>query len=130
MKILIIEDDRELCEEVSEILIDEGHHVDVAYDRKSAEKNIRQNIYDISLLDLRIPGGGIKILEKAKREIPDLKIILFTASPEVREIINNDSEMYKKKNMSILRSADAFISKPFEIERLLETINKMSYQTV
>lgn len=128
-KILIIEDDRELCEEMSEILTDEGYLVDTAYDRKEGEENISKNKYDISLLDLRIPGGGFNILTEVKKKIPALKVIVISASPIVKREKIKYATADERAKIRQLQHADAIFSKPFEIEKLLETIAQLAYTT-
>lgn len=124
-KILIIEDDRELCKEIAEILIDEGYIVDTAFDRQEGEENISKNQYDISLLDLRIPGGGFNILTEVKKKIPGMKVIVISASPIVKREKNKNATADEKAKIRQLQQADAIFSKPFEIEKLLEKIAQL-----
>ena len=57
--ILLIDDDKSLCEELEEILTDEGYIVDKVYDGKKALSVIIDKNYDLILLDLKIPEIGV-----------------------------------------------------------------------
>ncbi len=62
-KLLIIEDDKDMCDELKETLTDLDYHVQTAFDGLTGKKLIEKNKYDIIVLDLKIPNfDGYQIL--------------------------------------------------------------------
>jgi DNA-binding response OmpR family regulator len=123
-KILIIEDDKNMCKDLSDILRDEGYWVDSVNNGIEGIKAIAQGEYSLVLLDLKLPGlTGFEILKSAKKNKPELKIIVLTGRPLVKESeegiasINEDEEV-------ILRKADFVVNKPFDIEDILNKIKE------
>ncbi len=66
-KILIIDDDKELCEEMAEILKGEGYDVSTAFDGLAGKKLIEENHYNLLLLDVKLPDiNGLDILKSMR----------------------------------------------------------------
>ena len=123
-KILLVDDDCELCSEVAEILISEGYSVDQAYDGNDGQEMITSGGYDLIILDLKIPGkGGLEVLKEAKTKNPDLKIFIATGSQIFKTRLNEQVHFDKNKQDVILQYADGILSKPFSIETLLVRIS-------
>lgn len=123
-KILIIDDDRELCEELSEILTGEGYAVSLAFDGIAGKALAERQDYDILLLDLRLPGmNGLDILRSIGSERGGRVVLVISGSPL-------DSSLQKAAKddtaAEIRRLADRLIPKPFNVEALLETIREFS----
>lgn len=124
-RILMIDDDEELCEETSEILIDQGYRVTTAFDGLTGKRLIEKYDYDILILDVKMPGlSGLDILEGVKEQYKELKVVILTGKPLSRELPEERS--YKDKEEEILKLADAIIGKPFHIEVLLDKIKELS----
>jgi two-component system OmpR family response regulator len=120
-RILIIDDDKSLCEELEEILIDEGYHVDKVSDGKKALSILLDHNYELILLDLKIPEiDGYGILKFFLDKEINFKIIILSGSP-----IKSKKLILDKEKESLLNKADYFINKPFDIEKLLSKINKL-----
>lgn len=118
-RILIIEDDEEMCEELIKFLEDEDYSSDVAYDGEEGMRFIKEDGYAIILLDLKMPGiNGYEILKYIKEEYPATKVLVLTGSPIDREILND----YKN---TTLKLADSVINKPFDAERVLSKIKEL-----
>jgi DNA-binding response OmpR family regulator len=124
-KILIIDDDEEMCAELSEILRSEGYEVSFVNDGIEGRDLALKNIYGLLLLDLKIPGiNGFDILKEIKNKKPDLKVMVLSGRPnskELKEYVGN----YNEKEENILNMADAFMNKPFDVNVVLETIKKL-----
>jgi len=61
-KILIVDDDEEFCEEMSEILADEGYYVEQLFKGVKVIKLLKENKYDLVFLDMKMPGiSGFEI---------------------------------------------------------------------
>lgn len=124
-KILMIDDDEELCEEIAEILIDEGYRVTTAFDGLTGKRLVEKYSYDILILDIKMPGlSGLDILESIKGQNKELKVIILTGRPLSKEL--QERRICKDKEEKILRLADGIINKPFDIEVLLNKIKELS----
>jgi len=124
-KILMIDDDEELCEETSEILIDQGYRVTTAFNGLTGKRLIEKYDYDILILDVKMPGlSGLDILQSVKEQNRELKVVILTGKPLSRELPEERSR--KDREEKILKLADAIIGKPFHIEVLLDKIKELS----
>lgn len=116
-RILIIDDDKEMCEELREILKDEGYNVSAALDGLEVKSLIEKFNYDILLLDLKLPGiSGFDILKNIKEKDMKLKVIIITGNP-LKTLL--------KEEVETLKLADEIISKPFDIEVVLGKIKEL-----
>lgn len=80
VKILIVDDERTLCETMSEILKDEGYDVEVAFDGKEALEKIQKTTFDVIFCDLRMPKtDGLGVLEKTMEKSSETFFIVMTA---------------------------------------------------
>lgn len=116
MRILLIEDDRDLCEALSFELKSEGFTVDVCNDGEDGLQYVRQEAHDLILLDRMLPSlNGIQILQAMRSEGISISVILITALGEVADKIKGlDS------------GADDYIVKPFEFGELMARIRSIS----
>lgn len=124
-RLLIIEDDEELCEEMADILRDKGYSVDVAFDGVIGDKILSENQYDLILLDIKIPGmNGLDVLRSAKAKRENLKVIIMSGRPLAKK--RHTPERAPKKEEETLSLADAFINKPFDVEKVLSKIEELT----
>lgn len=113
-KILLVDDDSELCEEMEEVLEAEGYSVETACDGKNAENLIKNNIYDVVLLDFKIPGlNGIDILKKVKETKPATRVFIITGKPFIEKHLEEEK---------LTDFVAGYMNKPFEVEKLIEKI--------
>lgn len=116
MRILLIDDDEALCEAVSFELINEGFSVDVCHDGSDGLQFIRQQSYDLILLDSMLPSlSGIEILKKTRSEGIYTPVILVTALGELSD---------KVKGLD--SGADDYITKPFAFQELMARIRSIT----
>jgi len=124
-RILVLDDDEELCEEITEILIDEGYRVTTAFDGLKGKRLVEKYDYDILILDVKMPGlSGLDILESIKGQNKEVKVIILTGRPLSKEL--QEGRICKDIEEKILRLADGIINKPFDIEVLLNKIKELS----
>jgi two-component system OmpR family response regulator len=115
-RVLIVDDDRELCSEIAEILSDEGFWVDTALDGILGYARIQENRYDVILLDIKMPGlSGIEILERIKTGGISGRIFLISGKPHLDAFISQGD--YTGLVAGIL-------PKPFNIELLISKIKE------
>ncbi len=106
MAILIIDDDAELCELVSEYLEDEGFDVASVHDGVAGIERFRADEPDLVILDVMLPGlGGFAVLAKI-RETSKIPVIMLTARGEEVDRI-----------VGLEMGADDYLPKPFNPAR-------------
>ena len=78
--ILVVDDDVDTCRNLADILTDLGYKVDTAHDGPSALELVRQNAYDVALLDYKMPGmDGLTLYREIKRLRAGTVAIVVTA---------------------------------------------------
>jgi len=113
-KILIADDDENLCYLLKEELVNEGYNVDTVYDGKDAIENLKRKSYDVLLLDLEMREvHGEKVLSFVKENQPSVQVIVLTAKSDVRTAID-----------CIKNGAYDFITKPYEFGQLCVIIER------
>ncbi|MEM0057700.1 MAG: response regulator [Candidatus Bathyarchaeia archaeon] len=113
-RILIVDDDENIRKVLTMILEDEGYTVDQAETAKQAIEKTRRNFYNIALIDIRLPDmEGIELLTKMKDTVPRMRKIIITGYPTLQNAIE-----------AVNRGADAYILKPFDVNKVLATIRE------
>jgi DNA-binding response OmpR family regulator len=81
--VLVVDDDPDVCQNMSDVLSDHGFRVDSALEARSALRLMEQNCYDITLLNLRIPNiDGLALCHEITRRHPKTAAFLITGYPE------------------------------------------------
>lgn len=113
-KILVCDDDETLCYLLKEQLLEEGFSVDTVYDGSFAIEAIKCKVYDSVLLDLNMRViQGEEVLKFIKEYNPSIQVVILTAQSELRKAVD-----------CIKNGAYDFITKPYNFEELLVTINR------
>lgn len=108
MKVLIIEDEKELRRSVLVYLHKEGYVLESANDYPTASDKINDYDYDCILLDLNLPGGnGLDILRNLKKNKPDTGVIIISARNSLDDKIDG-----------LELGADDYLTKPFHLSEL------------
>src|SRR5882762_8776473 len=111
--LLIVEDETALREAVAEQLGDRGYLVDQAETGEVALAKLADFAYDVIVTDLRLPGiDGAAVVEAALQRYPDIVAIVVTGYGTVKTAVE-----------TIKRGAWDFVSKPFQIDELLHTLD-------
>ena len=80
--LLLVDDDRELCDMLQSYLAQEGFTADAVYDGESAIDKVLSNIYNLVILDIMLPGhSGFEVL-KTIRETSSIPVLMLTARGE------------------------------------------------
>jgi DNA-binding NtrC family response regulator len=112
--VLIIDDDKDFSRSLSDSLEESGFSVKTANNPKKGIEEFRKKIFHVVLLDLRMPGmSGEELLAELRRIDDDASVIVITAYPSI------DSAVSTTKLDSY-----AYLTKPFEVERLIELIRE------
>jgi DNA-binding response OmpR family regulator len=112
VRILIVEDEKEIADGLKVALEKEMYQVDVVYDGLMGLDYMLSNVYDIVLLDIMLPKlSGMDILKNARREGIHTPVIMLTARSCIED-----------KIMGLDSGADDYLTKPFDIKELLARI--------
>jgi DNA-binding NtrC family response regulator len=113
-RILIVDDDENIRKVLTTILEDEGYNVDSADTAKKAIERTRRKFYNIALIDIRLPDmEGIELLTRMKNTTPKIRKIIITGYPTLQNAVE-----------AVNRGADAYILKPFNMEKVLVEIKE------
>lgn len=115
IRVLVVDDDAELCELIAEYLTARGFVVDTEGDGERGLKRIRQDRYALMVLDVLLPGiDGFEVLRRVRAgapELAELPVVMLTAhGDEVDRIVGLEL------------GADDYLAKPFNTRELLARI--------
>jgi DNA-binding NtrC family response regulator len=114
-KLLVVDDERDICKALEFLLSREGYSVVTAYSGKDALEKIGKEAFDLVITDLKMEGiDGMEVLEKALGKNPNLLVIIMTAFASVESAV----EAMKK-------GASDYIVKPFINEDVKMTIRRL-----
>ncbi len=117
-KILIVDDEPDLTFVCKMILEDEGFTVDEYTDPLLAYSDFKPNIYDLLILDIKMPNmDGFELHRKVKELDNTVRVCFLTAGEKYYET-------YREKECSS-SGKDLFIHKPIENKELVKKINKI-----
>jgi DNA-binding NtrC family response regulator len=113
-RILVVDDDENIRTVLVAILEDEGYIVESVGTAKEAMDRTRRRFYNLALIDIRLPDmDGTELLAKIKDTTPRMRKIIITGYPTLQNAIE-----------AVNRRADAYIMKPFDVEKVLQTIRE------
>ena len=115
VRILIVDDDRAICDYMQTLLEKDGFAVKTLGDPTLVEDEIRQGSYHVMILDLMMPKlDGIEVLRRIRGIDSDIAVIIFTAHP------NLDTAVASMK----LDAVD-YIKKPFNVDEFREVLARV-----
>ncbi len=80
MRLLIVEDEKQMCDTVARSLYAAGYEVDTCYDGAEALECILAENYDLIVLDLNLPGmDGMDLLKELRKENEETKVLILSA---------------------------------------------------
>ncbi len=116
-RILVVEDEREIADLIAYTLKKESFHVDIASDGNEALKKLRENQYDLLILDLMLPHiQGLEIcrLVRSNPSIKKTGIIIVTAKAEEFDRV-----------FGLEMGADDYVTKPFSPRELIARVKAL-----
>lgn len=114
IRILVVDDELGIREGCRRVLAPQGFEVDVAENGPAGLRKLRENRYDVLLLDIMMPGmSGIEVLRQVRQIDPDLICIIITGYATVELAVQ-----------AIREGAHDFIAKPFSADMLLQVVNR------
>ncbi|MDD5288134.1 MAG: response regulator [Dehalococcoidales bacterium] len=111
--VMVVDDEPTLCSILQRILQKDGYRVITACDGMTALELVKQTKPDLVVLDIMLPGMDGRELSSRIRENTDCRIIYFTARADL---------LMAENVKELSREADAFITKPASIKRILSVV--------
>jgi len=114
IKILLVDDEKEFVETLSERIRMRDHDSEVALNGEQALKKMDDDLPDVVVLDLKMPGmDGMEVLRRIRKAYPKVQVIMLTGHGSEK-----DEEEAKKLG------AFEYLEKPVEIETLMKKVKK------
>ena len=108
MRILVVEDEKLLCDGIAEDLELEKYTVERCYDGAEAYDLLLSESFDLLILDLNLPGmDGLDLLRAVRVEHPELRVLILSARAELSDRV-----------AGLDLGADDYLTKPFALEEL------------
>ena len=116
MRLLIVEDEKELCDTISKSLYESGYEVDTCYDGYEALDYILTEDYDLIVLDLNLPGmDGMDILRELRKENEETKVLILSARSQIIDKVEG-----------LDAGANDYMEKPFHLQELEARIRSLT----
>ena len=113
VRILIVDDDENIRKVLLAILEDKGYTVESAGTAREAVEKSKRKFYNLALIDIRLPDmEGIELLTKMRDTTPKMRKVIITGYPTLQNAVD-----------AVNKGADAYIVKPFDVEKVLDTID-------
>jgi two-component system response regulator HydG len=113
-QLLIVDDEVDACQNLSDILTDMGFNVDIAHDGPSALDLVRDKTYDVALLDLKMPGmDGVELYKRIKAVSAGTVAIVVTAFAGS-----------KTAQAALDAGVAEVVAKPVDFQKLLHRVEK------
>ena len=121
MKLLLVEDEKDLSNALAKILALNNYEVEQSFDGEDALEKINTKFYDAVILDLMIPlKSGIEVLTEVRANRNTVPVLILSAKSEVDDKING-----------LNAGADDYLTKPFSSKELLARIkNILSHKKI
>ena len=113
VRILIVDDDENMCETLSDILEDKGYGVVIARDGARAVAEAGRRHFDLALIDIMMPGmNGVETLRGIKKADPETTTMIMTGHSALEGMVSD----------ALKAGVDGVLYKPFEIATVVEMI--------
>jgi len=115
MRILVVEDDKDLARQLKTALSGAGYAVDLAHDGEEGHFLGDTEPYDVAILDLGLPVmDGVSVLKQWRREGRKMPVLILTAR-----------DRWSEKVAGFDAGADDYVTKPFQVEEVLARIRAL-----
>jgi len=112
MRVLLVDDEEEFVKSLSERMKMRDLESDVALTGEQALKSMDEDLPDVMVLDLKMPGmDGMEVLRRAKKAYPNVQIIMLTGH-------GSDKDEQEARRLGVFE----YLQKPVAIEKLMKTI--------
>lgn len=119
-RILLVDDDKDVGRTYELILESHGFDVDCFTDPAMALEQFKPNLYDLTILDIKMPDpNGFKLYDQLKSKDSKIKTLFITALSSVESFNTENKEVYP------IRGQRHFIKKPIGMDELLAQVYTM-----
>ena len=116
MKLLLVEDERELSEALFQILTNNKYSVDAVYDGEDGLDYALTGVYDVIVLDIMLPKlNGLSLLKQLRKSGISTPVIMLTAKSQIEDRV-----------LGLDLGADDYLTKPFATEELLARLRSIT----
>ena len=116
MRLLVIEDERDLCEDIAKKLRLSGYEVDTCVDGEAALELLAVERYDLVLLDLNLPKvDGMTVLRTLREHDQETGVLILSARSEISDKVDG-----------LDAGANDYLSKPFHLEELEARVRSLT----
>ncbi len=118
IKVLVVDDDPQVCKTVSKILQENNYQVQSFTQPRQSLQAVRKTPFDIGLIDIKMPDlSGVELVEKIKAEDDRVALLVMTAYPDVQSAAE-----------TMRLGARDYITKPFSEEQLLAAVERIAQE--
>jgi len=112
--VLVVDDEKTVCNSCKKILTQEGYNVDTALSGEEALNKVKGNGFDVVIADWKMPEiDGMEVIRRIKRDNPNVIVIMITGYPSVESSIK-----------AIRSGVSDYVAKPFTPEELSDAVLK------
>lgn len=116
MRLLIVEDEKELCDTLAKSLYGAGYEVDACYDGYEALDYTLSEKYDLIVLDLNLPGmDGMEVLRELRQRDEETKVLILSARSQIADKVDG-----------LDAGANDYMEKPFHLQELEARVRSLT----
>jgi two-component system, OmpR family, response regulator len=115
MRVLVVDDDREICDFMETFLAKDGAEVKTISDPETASEEVKNGGYHLVVLDLMMPKlDGVEVLSRIRKVDSDVAVVIFTGYPSLETAVQ-----------SMKLDAVDYLKKPFDPDEFREVVDRV-----
>jgi DNA-binding NtrC family response regulator len=115
MRVLVVDDDREICDFMETFLAKDGVDVKTVSDPEAASEEVKNGGYHLVVLDLMMPKlDGVEVLSRIRKVDSDVAVVIFTGYPSLDTAVQ-----------SMKLDAVDYLKKPFDPDEFREVVDRV-----
>jgi DNA-binding NtrC family response regulator len=115
MRVLVVDDDREICDYMETFLAKDGMEVKTLSDPEKVADEVKNGGYHMVVLDLMMPKvDGVEVLQRIRKVDSDVAVVIFTGYPSLETAVQ-----------SMKLDAVDYLKKPFDPDDFREVVNRV-----
>lgn len=120
--VMVVDDDPDLCANLWDLLRERGYRVCIAHGEREASELLKDQSYKVVIIDMKLQeGDGVQVFRRVRAADPQARTLLITGFR---------SEMEKRVQEVLNAGADAVCYKPFNIPKLLSTLQNLTGESL
>ncbi|MGD8861568.1 MAG: response regulator [Myxococcales bacterium] len=115
MRVLVVDDDREICDYMETFLSKDGVEVKTVSQPEGVAEEVKNGGYHMVVLDLMMPGmDGVEVLQRIRKVDSDVAVVIFTGYPSLETAVQ-----------SMRLDAVDYLKKPFDPDQFREVVDRV-----